>query len=102
MRVLTLPAIVISTLAFASIAQAQNATKLFIEGDMERGNQAGQPNPGCVLNSQFKHLEKIVWRIRVLDQTGKPLDDKGLKSVEVDLPDGQKMTAKYGKHPGGP
>jgi hypothetical protein len=101
MRILTLSAVAISTLAFATIAQAQNA-KLFIDSDMERGNLAGQPNPGCVLNSQFKHLEKIVWRVRVLDATGKPLDDKGLASVMVDLPDGQKMAAKYGKHPGGP
>jgi hypothetical protein len=102
MKLVTLPAIAISMLAFANIAQAQNAAKLFISGDMIRGNQAGAPGPGCVLNGQFKHLEKVVFRIRVLDASGAALDAKGLKSVVVELPDGQKMNAKYGKHPGGP
>jgi hypothetical protein len=79
MRVLTLSAAAISALSvigFADLAQAQQ--KLFIYADMERGNQAGAP-PACVLNNVFLHLEKVVWRVRVQDQTGKVLDDKGLK-----------------------
>ena len=68
---------------FASAAQAQQA-KLFFEGDIVRGDQDGAPGPGCVLNSQFKHLEKVVWRLRILDASGKPLDDKGLKSLVVE------------------
>jgi hypothetical protein len=83
---------------FASAAPAQQ-TKLFFEGDIVRGDQDGAPGPGCVLNSQFKHLEKVVWRLRVLDAAGKPLDDKGLKSLVVELPDGQKMAARFGVHP---
>jgi hypothetical protein len=83
---------------FASAAQAQQA-KLFFEGDIVRGDQDGAPGPGCVLNSQFKHLEKVVWRLRILDASGKPLDDKGLKSLVVELPDGQKLPARFGVHP---
>jgi len=105
MRVLTLSAalpsaVALSLLASANIARAEDATKLFFEGDMVRGAQPGAPGPTCVLNNQFKHLEKVVWRIRVLDQSGKPLDDKGIKSLAVELPDGQKMSAKFGQHPG--
>src|SRR5256885_7427634 len=53
----------------------------------------------CVLSNQFKRLEKVVWRIRVLDAAGQSLDDKGLKSVVVELPDGQKLDAKFDRHP---
>src|SRR6516225_4205651 len=99
MRVLTLSAAAISALSvvgFADLAQAQQ--KLFIYADMERGNQAGAP-PACVLNNVFLHLEKVVWRVRVQDQTGKVLDDKGLKSVIVEMQDGQKLEARFGGHP---
>jgi hypothetical protein len=99
MKLVTLSAVAISTLAYAGIAQAQSATKLFIAGDMERGVQQGAPGPLCVLNNQFKHLEKVVWRVRVQDQNGNVLDDKGLKSVVVELPDGKKIEAKFGGHP---
>ena len=78
---------------------AQESKHLFFEGDMVRGAQQGAPGPFCVLDSQFKHLEKVVWRICVLDSAGKPLDGSGLKSVVVELPDGQKVNAKYGQHP---
>ena len=98
MKTLILSAAALSLFGFANVAQAQQATKLFFEGDIERGNQPGRP-PACVLNNQFMHLEKVVFRIRVLDQTGKPLDDKGIKSLEVQLPDGQKIASRYSAHP---
>ena len=83
-------------------AQAQVAgAKLFFEGDMVRGAQAGAPGPFCVLDNQFRHLEKVVFRFRVLDQNGKALDKDGLRSLVVELPDGQKLDAQYGPHPGG-
>ena len=99
MRVLMLSAAAISALSLiglADVAQAQQT--LFIYADMERGNQAGAP-PACVLNNVFLHLEKVVWRVRVQDQTGKVLDDKGLKSVIVEMQDGQKLEARFGGHP---
>jgi hypothetical protein len=90
-----------TVLALGGNAQAQvtGAAKLFFEGDMVRGGQAGAPGPVCVLDNQFKHLEKIVWRFRVLDDNAKLLDDKGLKSLFVEMPDGQKIEAHYGPHP---
>ena len=88
-----------ASLALATAADAQAAKKLFFEGDLVRGAQQGAPGPFCVLNNQFKRLEKVVWRIRVLDQAGQALDDKGIKSLVVELPDGQKLDARYGPHP---
>jgi hypothetical protein len=87
------------SLGSAPAAHAQGARKLFFEGDLVRGLQQGAPGPFCVLTNQFKRLERVIWRIRVLDQTGQSLDDKGLKSLVVELPDGQKLAAKYGPHP---
>jgi hypothetical protein len=52
-----------------------------------------------VLTNQFKRLEKVVWRVRVVDQTGSSLDDKGLKSVAIELSDGQKLSARFSPHP---
>jgi hypothetical protein len=92
--------ILCSTLAVSiGGASAQQVGKLFFEGDVIRGAQAGAPGPLCVLNNQFKHLEKVVFRIRVLDQAGNALDDKGLKSVYIELSNGQKLQAFYGQHP---
>lgn len=98
MRCLAVTAVALSTLGFTAAAQAQQ-TRLFFEGDIVRGNQDGAPGPFCVLNSQFKRLEKVVWRIRVLDQTGAALDDKALKSLVIEIPDGQKFPARFGPHP---
>jgi hypothetical protein len=103
MRVLPAPSILtvssLAFLAFAPAVHAQEAKKLFIEADMVRGNQKGAPGPGCVLDNQFKHLEKVTWRVRVLDGAGKPLDNTGLKSLVIQLPDGQSFNARFGPHP---
>jgi hypothetical protein len=85
--------------AVVGFAGAASAAPLIVEGDLVRGAQAGAPGPACVLNSQFKHLEKVVFRFRVRDSSGNPLDDKGLKTLVVEMPDGQKFEAKYGPHP---
>lgn len=79
------------------LARAQNGQRLFIAADMVRGLRGG--GPFCVLNSRFMRQEEVVWRIRVQDATGKALDDKGLKSVVVELSDGQKFPARFGGHP---
>lgn len=93
-------ALTVSLLGFPQLSYAQDATqKLFFEGDMVRG--AGSAQPACVLNSQFRRNEAVVWRVRVLDQTGKRLNDKGLKSVVVELSDGRKFPMHYGPHPVG-
>src|SRR5215510_15981875 len=93
-------AVSLAVIGFAHDAKAQSGTRLFFEGDMVRGDQEGAPGPFCVLTNQFKRLEKVVWRVRVLDQTGKALDDKGLKSLAIVLPDGQSLPGRYSPHPG--
>lgn len=56
----------------------------------------------CVQKNRFPQGEPIVWRVRVHDGiTGKTLDDKGLKAVELTLPDGKLQAMKYGPHPKG-
>jgi len=66
---------------------------------MVRHALEGQAGPFCVLANQFKRKEAVAWRIRVLDQTGAQADDKVLKSVVVELSDGQKIPARFGGHP---
>src|SRR3954462_5052536 len=84
----------------AASAQAQELQKLFPEGDIVRGNSPlGATGPICVLNSQFKRGENVVFRIRVRTPTGQYLDEKGIKSITVQLPDGQKFNARYGGPP---
>src|SRR5262249_57413320 len=100
MKILALSAVAVAMLGAAGLAQAQQGKKLFFEGDMVRGDQQGAPGPFYVLNNQFKRLEKVVWRVRVLDQTGARLDNNNLKSLTVELPDGQKLSGRYGPHPG--
>ncbi len=56
----------------------------------------------CVQKNRFPQGEPIVWRVRVLDGlSGKALDDKGLKAVELKLPDGKMQAMKFGAHPKG-
>jgi hypothetical protein len=96
MRTIALATIAAAALSFAGTAHAQD---LFLDGDIVRGAQDGAPGPVCVLNNQFKHLEKVVFRFRVRDQSGKLLDNKELKSLVVELPDGTKIDGYYGGHP---
>ena len=98
LQVLMVSAAALSLAMFATSHPA-NAEDLFIEGDMVRGNQEGAPGPICVLTNQFQHLEKVVFRFRVLDRDGKVLDKEGLKSLVVELPNGEKLPAYYGGHP---
>ena len=81
-------------------SSAQDIQKLFIEGDIVRGNTPlGATGPICVLTSQFKRGENVVFRIRVRNPQGKILDDKGVKGIVVELADGRKLPVRYGGHP---
>lgn len=78
------------------------ATPLFFEGDMVRGGtEKGMTGPVCVLASQFKRGESVVWRIRVRDAQGRDVDASMVQSVTVKLPDGQTFPARFGPHPKG-
>jgi len=80
-------------------AQGQQAGKLFFEGDMVKGPQPGQAGPFCVLQSQFFRKQQVAWRVRVLDSDGKQVDDKGLKSLMVELSNGKTVELKFKPHP---
>ncbi len=90
---------IVAAIATTMLAGTAQAEHLFLDGDIVRGAQVGAPGPVCVLNNQFKHLEKVVFRFRVRDASGKVLDEKGLKSLDVQLPDGQMVKGYYGGHP---
>lgn len=97
-----LSAIVLSSviLGVADVSVAQETQKLFIEGDIVRGNTpAGITGTVCVLANQFKRKENVIFRIRVRSAAGQPLDDKNLKSIVVELSDGQKFQASYRARP---
>ncbi|MCC6869832.1 MAG: hypothetical protein IT522_13515 [Burkholderiales bacterium] len=81
---------------------AVGATSFFFEGDMVRGGtEKGLTGPACVLASQFKRGEAVVWRIRVRDPQGRDVDGTMVKSVTVKLADGQTFPARFGPHPKG-
>ena len=102
MRLLTLisaAAVSVAALSFAGGAQAKN---LFFEGDMVRGHtQDGATGPSCVLTSEYRRKESVVWRVRVLGESGDMVNNEGLKSLVVELSDGEKFDMHYGKHPRG-
>src|SRR6202051_893142 len=99
MKTLALSAIALSTaVGFADGAQAQQAKKLFFEGDIVRHALADQAGPFCVLNNQYKRKEAVAFRIRVLQPNGEVADDKVLKGVVVELGNGQKLPAGFKSH----
>ncbi len=56
----------------------------------------------CVQKNRFPQGEPIVWRVKVYStETGKALDDKGLKSVVITFPDATTKDLKFGPHPKG-
>ncbi|MCG6859141.1 MAG: hypothetical protein LJE67_13870 [Salaquimonas sp.] len=88
-----------AAISYGGIAQAKN---LFFEGDMVRGHtQDGATGPSCVLTSEYKRQESVVWRVRVLDDAGQNVDDKGIKSLVVQLGDGETFEMGFGQHPRG-
>jgi len=101
MRVLHFAAgalISIGAIGFADLVQAQ---ELFFEGDMVRGRDRnlGASGPTCVLTSQFKHQEHVVWRVRIVGEDGENLGEDAIESVEVEIPGGEKFEMEFGTHP---
>jgi hypothetical protein len=96
-------ALFVASAAVVGTASAQVRTtpagKLFFEGDtVKHSLDNGQPGPFCVLQSRFMRGEAVAWRTRILQANGTPADDKVLKSVVVELGNGQKLPLKYGPH----
>jgi hypothetical protein len=100
MRTVTFSAIALTAaaLGFADGANAQQARKLFFEGDIVRHALVEQAGPFCVLVNQYRRKEAVAFRIRVLLPSGAVADNKVLKSVVVELGNGQKLPAHFGGH----
>jgi hypothetical protein len=90
----------VASLGFATgaQAQAQQAKKLFFEGDIVRHALPSQAGPFCVLNNQYKRGEAVAFRIRVLQPNGEVADDKAIKSLVVELGNGQRLPAGFKPH----
>ena len=99
MKIVSISAIALAAamLVPAHGAQAQ-ARKLFFEGDIVRHALPNQAGPFCVLVNQFKRNEAVAFRIRVLQPSGEVADEKVLKSVVVELGNGQKLPAAFKPH----
>lgn len=78
---------------------AQNAPKVFFEGDVVRGAGPTAKGAPCVLNSQFKRGETLIFRIRLVDPaTGNQLDAKAVKSLNIELSNGEKIPMSFHGH----
>jgi hypothetical protein len=95
-------ALTVAALGLASGAQAQVLTqppgKLFFEGDIVRHALPTQAGPFCVLVNQYKRGEAVAFRIRAMLPDGKVADDKAIKSLVVELGNGQRLAAGYKSH----
>ena len=100
----------ISVAMLAALTGTVHSQVMSIDGDMVRGAINGAQggavidynpdgSPICVLTNQFKHREKVVFRFRIRDQTGKTVENDGLSSLVVELPDGERLQARFGPHP---
>ena len=104
MKTITVSAIAlaVAALGFATGAQAQVLTqppgKLFFEGDIVRHALPNQAGPFCVLINQYKRGEAVAFRIRAMLPTGAVADDKAIKSLVVELGNGQRLPAGYKSH----
>lgn len=99
MKLVSTAVLALCAAALAGPASAQQAGKLFFEGDLVKGPQPGQAGPFCVLQSQYYRKQQVAWRVRVLDADGKPVDDKGLKSLMVEISNGKSVELKHKGHP---
>src|SRR6185437_3439135 len=104
MKLRTLSAIAFSVAlaGFSGSAFAQTRVdppgKLFFEGDIVRHALMGQQGPFCVLNNRYTRGEAVAFRQRVLKPDGTVATNADLKSVEVELGNGQKLPLHYGGH----
>lgn len=82
------------------------AKALLLQTDTVRGSAGLSAEEkvylSCVQQNRFPQGAAIVWRVKVFDPlSATALDDKGLKSVVLTLPDGTTKAFKYGAHPAG-
>lgn len=94
-----------SSKATPTPAPAANlAAPFVIQADTVQGTanlpKDQQATQTCVEENRFPRNAEVVFRAKVIDAvTGKSLDASGLKSVELELPNGNNMAMKFGQHP---
>ena len=95
-------AMAVALVGFSSGTDAQIRTtppgKLFFEGDIVRHALQGQQGPFCILNNRYMRGEAVAFRIRIQKPDGTVADNMYLKSVEVELGNGQKLPSHFGGH----
>ena len=95
-------ALAVALVGFSSGTDAQIRTtppgKLFFEGDIVRHALMGQQGPFCILNNRYMRGEAVAFRIRIQKPDGTVADATYLKSVEVELGNGQKLPSHFGGH----
>ncbi len=96
--VVVLIAIVAMSVGAHAQMRTEPAGKLFFEGDIVRHALEGQQGPFCVLQNQYRRGEAVAWRIRVLRPSGAVADGTLLKSVVVELGNGDKLPTEYKSH----
>src|SRR2546423_14417518 len=91
---------VVASLSGSAYAQTRTAPagKLFFEGDIVRHALMGQEGPFCVLNNRYTRGEAVAFRQRVLKPDGTVADNTYLKSVEIELGNGNEVPLHYGGH----
>ena len=103
MKTVKLAALAFVALAtFSGSAMAQSRTepagKLFFEGDIVRHALMGQQGPFCILSNRYMRGEAVAFRQRVMLPDGTVADNMKIKSVEIELGNGQKLPLHYGGH----
>jgi len=100
--ILSALALTAALVGFSSATDAQIRTtppgKLFFEGDIVRHALMGQQGPFCILNNRYMRGEAVAFRIRIQKPDGTVADNMYLKTVEVELGNGQKLPSHYGGH----
>jgi hypothetical protein len=88
--------------------QGPKEKNLFVSANTVLGGR-GVPFPSgpvCVLTNRYPQGQQVVWRIKVFNPAGNPMDDTQLNSVVVTVPDVEggvhEFEAEFGGHPPGP
>ncbi len=88
--------------ANADESRGPSGERLFVYANTVLGGGPHPSGPICAETNRYPVGQTVVWRIRVLDKAGRPMDDTDLESVIIRLPDNQEFKAKFGNHPSTP
>ena len=99
MKALTASAVALSALGFASVAQAQQAGKLFFEGDIVRGASPARPVRSACSTTSSSGWKRWCGACASSIRRARRSTTRGSRASSSQLPDGQKLDARFGPHP---